>query len=480
MCRPSHVPTTSRLRTWLRCPIGTPTIAPCLRAALAYGRPVVATAVGGLPEALAFGGGLLVPPGDPDALAEGLAKVLLDSALRERLEREALAVADRWTWRDAAQATLAVYHRASSQGRETVTRSRPESARARPAIGPPDASAYQPFVSVVMPVLNEAPHVAEALIPLLSGDYPREHMEILVVDGGSSDRTRDIVRELSEGYLSGHLRLVDNPNSSAPTGLNIGIAEARGDIILRMDGHTRPARDYVRACVEALGRSGAWAVGGAMRGFGETAFGRAVALATSHPMGAGDASFRLGGEGSVDTVYLGAWPRAVLETVGGFDPGLRRNQDYELCLRIRAAGGTIWLDPAIQSHTLTRSSLPALLRQYFGYGQGRAATLRRHPRSLRWRQALPAAWLLCLLLLSLLAPVWAWARIGLAGLVSVYLLAVLTASIQLGGRADGGARPWLAPVFIGQHLSWSLGFWWGLTGLAFAGSRRSTVVDDPR
>jgi GT2 family glycosyltransferase len=194
--------------------------------------------------------------------------------------------------------------------------------------------------------------------------------------------------------------VLDNPAGRTPIGLNLGLAAARGAVIVRMDGHTLPAADYVGACVRALEQSGAWAVGGRLVGRGETSFGRAVAAATASPFGAGDARFRLGGTGGaqlrlggagpVDTVYLGAWRREVFERVGGFDPALARNQDYELCLRIRAAGGTVWLDPSIRSTTCVRGSPGALARQYFGYGIGRAATWRRHPRSLRLRQALPA------------------------------------------------------------------------------------------
>jgi hypothetical protein len=198
-----------------------------------------------------------------------------------------------------------------------------------------------------------------------------------------------------------------------------------------------------------------------MQGRGETGFGRAVALATAHPLGAGDAAFRIGGEGPVDTVYLGAWPRWVFDRVGFFDEGLPRNQDYELCLRIRAAGGLVWLDPAIRSQSLCRGSLPALARQYFGYGRGRAATWRRHPRSLRLRQVLPALWVAGLLLGPVAAGLVPALRAPLLATLAGYVLVLLLTTLRLSSRAgrDSFHLPW---VFACIHLSWGLGFWWEL------------------
>ncbi len=328
--------------------------------------------------------------------------------------------------------------------------------------GSPPADGSPPFVSVVMPVLDEAEQIEAALRPLLEGDYPADRFEILVVDGGSRDGTRARLRRLAEGLPEGRLRLLDNPDRITPAGLNRGIAAARGEVILRMDGHARPAPDYMSACVSALRRSGAWVVGGAMLGRGETAFGRAVARAAAHPLGAGDAAFRLGGSGEVDTVYLGAWPRAVLEALGGFDPDLSRNQDYELCLRIRAAGGRVWLDRAIRSSTLTRGDPAALARQYFGYGTGRAATLRRHPRSLRWRQALPALWVAGL---SLGLPAaWAWPILRPICWLSlaVYALLMTSVSLRLARGMAWRDAAGLPLAFAILHLAWGCGFWIGL------------------
>lgn len=315
-----------------------------------------------------------------------------------------------------------------------------------------------PFVSIILPVRDEAPHIARTLDCLLQADYPPERLEILLIDGASRDATRAIVQALADKDPWNRLRLLENPAGITPAGLNIGIRAARGRFILRMDGHAWPAPDYIRACLRALEQPGAWAVGGRMQGRGETGFGRAVALATAHPVGAGDAAFRIGGEGPVDTVYLGAWPRWVFDRVGLFDEGLPRNQDYELCLRIRAAGGLVWLDPAIRSQSLCRGSLPALARQYFGYGSARVATWRRHPGSLRWRQALPALWVAGLVLGSIAAWLLPSLRMPFLTALAAYALLVLLATLRLSSRAGRDALH-LPGVFACIHLAWGLGFW---------------------
>jgi len=317
-----------------------------------------------------------------------------------------------------------------------------------------------PFVSVILPVRDEARTIGGALGPLLGGDYPAERLEVLVVDGGSTDGTREVVQALAA--RDARVRLVDNPRGSTPAGLNAGLAAARGEVVVRMDAHAQPAPDYLRACVAALARTGADAVGGPLVGLGETEFGEAVALAWATPFGAGDARFRRGGEGPVDTVYLGAWRREVFDRVGVFDEALARNQDYELALRIREAGGTVWLDPAIRSTTLTRSTPADLARQYFGYGLGRAATAVRHPGSLRGRQLVPAAFAAVLGVLGPAAVVSRPARRLLAFVAGAYAAAGALETAAAARRAGPRYARHLPVVFPTMHLAWGAGFWVGL------------------
>jgi hypothetical protein len=340
-----------------------------------------------------------------------------------------------------------------------------------------------PFVSVIIPARNAARHLTPTLAALLAGDYPPSRMEVLVVDGASTDDTAARVNGLAA--RDPRLRRLLNPAGSTPVGLNIGLHAAQGSIVVRLDAHALPAPDYVSACVAALGRTGAAAVGGRMVGVGSTPFGRAVALATRLPFGAGDAAFRRGGEGPVDTVYLGAWPRTVFDEVGYFDEGLPRNQDYELCERIRRAGGVVWLDPAIRSTTVTRGDPAALARLYFGYGMGRAGTVARHPGSLSLRQVVPAGFVAGLLGLTVLGTRWRWARWGVGAVLGAYGAATEVAARgpfgQASAFADAGAdvdvdvvvdegagergvvrRGDLRVAFWVMHLCWGVGFWVGV------------------
>jgi succinoglycan biosynthesis protein ExoA len=249
-----------------------------------------------------------------------------------------------------------------------------------------------PLVSVVIPTRNEEQTIAGCLGAVLAQDYPAGCMEVLVVDGRSTDRTRAIVAELAAIAPRSRVQLLDNPHRIASTALNIGIRAARGEIIARVDGHTILARDYLRRCVETLVVTGADNVGGLMRPQGHGYAGTCIALATRSRLGIGNSRFHYderGGE--AETVYLGCFRRSIFERVGLFDEGLVRNQDDELNDRIVAAGGRIWLSPHIRSTYVGRSSFRALWRQYYQYGYWKVRVLRRHPGARRLRHLAPAA-----------------------------------------------------------------------------------------
>lgn len=317
----------------------------------------------------------------------------------------------------------------------------------------------KPFVSIVLPVRNEERHIRACLSHLLDQDYPRDRLEILVVDGESTDQTRREVLEIQQKVGSHRLRLLNNPGRIVPVALNIGIGAARGELIVRMDGHTVPERDYVRSCVRALEESGADNVGGPMRPHGENDFGKAVAAALQHPFGVGDARFHLEGEsGLVDTVYMGAFRRDIFERTGLFDESMVRNQDYEMNVRIRGAGGRIYLDPRIRSRYTPRGSFSKLWKQYFEYGWWRVETIRRHRWSARWRQLLPATFVVTLAGLIVLSPFWGLARIGLALLAVAYLGAVGIAVVGLRDRLSTRALLRLPAAFIAMHFGYGTGF----------------------
>lgn len=324
-----------------------------------------------------------------------------------------------------------------------------------------------PFVSIIMPIRNEADFIQRSLGAVLTQDYPADCLEVLVVDGMSTDDTRDIVERLRSQYTSLSIKVLDNPALIVPAGINRGLQVARGDVIVRVDGHTEIAPDYVRQCVAALKNSGADNVGGKMTAVGKTQFGKTVALATSTPFGVGGARFHYSDQEEwVDTVYLGAWPREVFQRIGFFDEELVRNQDDEFNYRLREHGGSILLSPYIKSVYTGRSSPRALWRQYFQYGFWKVRVLQKHPRQMQPRQFAPPLLVAVLLLSVFLAPFSAVGRWLLALAAGIYGLANLAVSLWLAANRGWRHLVRLPLVFAILHIGYGFGFLAGLIHFA--------------
>ncbi len=314
------------------------------------------------------------------------------------------------------------------------------------------------MVSVVMPARNAAATVEASIRSALEQEYPQP-LEVVVAEGMSHDGTRQVIERLARA--DPRVRLVDNPTGTTPAGLNRAVAAARGEIIVRCDAHAILPPGYVATAVDLLVATGADNVGGRQRPVGVTLREKAIALAMSTPLGAGDARYRLGGSpGPTDTVYLGTFTRSALERVGGFDDTLERNQDYELNIRLRQSGGTVYFSPDLVVDYRPRGSLPTLWRQYYDYGRWKRQVVRRHPGSLRWRQ-LAAPLLVAGLALSLLALATPWPWMGMA-LPAAYLLALLGGAVWWGWRRREPAALMLPVVGAVMHLAWGLGFLRGL------------------
>ncbi len=324
-----------------------------------------------------------------------------------------------------------------------------------------------PFVSVVLPARNEAPFIERTVEAVLAQDYPADRLEILVAEAGSDDGTRRLIEKLCVKHR--RLRLIDNPGKIAATGLNRAIRASRGDVIVRVDGHTIIAADYVRCCVEELERTGADNVGGRMRTRGTTAFGEAVALATGSRFGLGGARFHfLKSEAWVDTVYLGAWPREVFGRVGLFDERMARNQDDEHNYRLRARGGRILLSPRIRSRYYGRSTASSLVKQYFLYGYWKVRVLQKHSAIMKPRQFVPPVFVLTLGAAAVGSGFLPMALPVLYLTVGSYTVANLAACICVAARGGWRYLPRLPPVFAALHLCYGSGFLIGL--IRFAGS----------
>jgi len=318
-----------------------------------------------------------------------------------------------------------------------------------------------PMVSVVVPMRNEERHIADCLESLLRQDYPPTRVEILVVDGMSEDRSREIVGEFVS--RNPNIQLLDNPRWITPTAFNIGIRRATGDVICLASAHCRLENDYLSQCVNYLQLTEANNVGGMMRAMGENYVGEAIALVTSSPFGIGNSRFRYWQrERYVDTVFPGAYPRVVFDHIGLFDERLVRNQDYEFNYRLRRAGGRIFYTPAIRVLYHCRDSLVGLLKQYFQYGFWKAQVIIKHPRSIALRHLVPPIFVGTLVTTGLLGLASGQFRYLFALVVLSYLMASLVFSMATARRKGWRYLPILPLTFACVHLAWGSGVWWGL------------------
>lgn len=315
----------------------------------------------------------------------------------------------------------------------------------------------QPRVTIAMPALNEEAYIEACIASVQAQDYPRELVEILIADGGSTDRTRAILARLSEA--DPRIRVIDNPARIQAAGLNELVRHATGEVIVRMDVHCEYAPEYLRRCVEVLEETGADNVGGAQRARPRTPFQRALCAALASPLGTGGVRYRSpDSEGFVDTVFLGAFRRRVFETVGLWDPAAITNEDAELNQRILEAGGLIYLSRDIVVHYFPRDSFRALASQYYRYGRGRARTLLKLGQFPTLRPLLPfvavtgAATTLAVPLLWPLAP----------AVFATYALVTGAEAVRVGRELGAAAIPRVWAMFPVLHGSHAAGFWAGL------------------
>lgn len=320
----------------------------------------------------------------------------------------------------------------------------------------------QPSVTVIMPVRNEATFIERSLGAVLAQDYSRELIQILVVDGMSDDGTRELVQQMIARWPEDDLTLIDNPEHIVSTGLNRALRDAKGEVIIRVDGHCEIAPDYVRQSVKTLQKTNAECVGGALKTVGDTLLAQAIALAQSAPFGVGGVAFRTGRVTGayVDTLAFGAYRRGVFDRIGIFDEELVRNQDDEFNFRLMQAGGKIWLDPSIRSVYYSRTSLRRLWRQYYQYGLYKVRVIQKRRAVPSWRHLIPTAFVLALVLSSVLALVmleWRWALV----VAGPYILVNLAASLW-GARNAWSVLPLVPLAFLILHLAYGLGFLAGL------------------
>jgi glycosyltransferase involved in cell wall biosynthesis len=299
-------------------------------------------------------------------------------------------------------------------------------------------------ISFVMPVLNEEAYLATAVESVFSQVIPGE-MELVVALGPSKDKTDEVAQKLKRKY-GAKLQLVHSPGLTSIS-LNLAIAKAKYEVILRVDAHSELSEGYAALAVKLLNEIGAANVGGMMVAKGKNDFQSAVAYSYNNKVGLGGGSFHVGGEaGPADTVYLGVFRKSAIEQVGGFSEMWVRGQDWELNQRLRKAGLIVWFDPRLQVCYYPRSDWESLAKQFFKTGVWRGALTRENPAGSSVRYWIPP-----LLVLGTLFwfPIWIY-------LIGIAILA--TSAKEITERQ----KLWLMVVLPTMHYAWGTGFWWGL------------------
>jgi glycosyltransferase involved in cell wall biosynthesis len=325
-----------------------------------------------------------------------------------------------------------------------------------------------PFVSIVIPCRNEEKFIQKCLESLVGQDYPKDRLEILVVDGSSEDKTREIAGRLTEKYP--FIKVLNNPKKNTPSGLNIGIKASQGDVVSRMDAHAEYEKEYISKCVKYLNEYGVDNIGGVMITMSrqDTALGRAIVAVLSHPFGVGNAIFRIGAEKPifVDTVFGGCYKREIFKKIGYFNEDLHRGQDMEFNLRLRKIGGKILLVPEIKSFYYARSGFLSFWQHSFTDGAELISPLRFGVVIFSWRHLIPLMFVLGIIaiaILSFFSQKFLWLLIGLLGL---YFLVNFYFSAMISFKEKDFRYLFFTPIaFTLLHIGYGLGSVYGLIKL---------------
>ncbi len=342
-----------------------------------------------------------------------------------------------------------------------------------------EASGTDVLLSVLVPCYREARTIESCVRSILAQEIPGGSLEVIVAEGMSDDGTREILERLAADEP--RIRVVDNPRGIVSTGLNLALAVARGQIIARMDAHTRYAPDYLAQCLATMETTGADNVGGPVRAEADSYLARAIAASFHSPVAVGGAkSHDLSYEGPLDSVWYGCWRREVFDRIGVFDESLVRNQDDEFNLRMREAGGVVWQSPRIKAWYSSRPSLRSLFRQYSQYGYWKVKVIQKHRKVASWRHLIPGLFVLSLISLLPLAPFFPRVQDVLILELALYSFACLLGGVIAARQKGTSLLPIVPWVICTCHVAYGLGFLFGVWDFLLARAshpvRRFTAV----
>lgn len=329
------------------------------------------------------------------------------------------------------------------------------------------------MISVIVPIYNEAKHIEKCIQSILNQDYPKGEMEVIFVDGMSTDGTREIVNNYCAQYE--FLRMEDNPAQIVPPAMNIGIRASRGEIIIRLDAHAIFPNNYFTELVRGLTVLGADNVGGVCRTlpYSDKAICRSIAAVLSSPFGMGNSYFRIGAEEvrQVDTVPFGCFHRDLFDRIGYFDEELIRNQDDEFNGRIIRNGGTIYLLPDLVIDYYARDTMRKVWSMFYQYGLFKPLVNKKLGSPATLRQFFPMLFVLGLVLgaaLSWLHPIIGGAYIAV---LALYLLLAGGISIRTAAKEHCAAMAFQMPaVFFVVHSAYGIGYIRGILKLLTHGN----------
>jgi len=322
-----------------------------------------------------------------------------------------------------------------------------------------------PFVSIIIPCRNEEKFIEKCINSIIANDYPKNKLEVLIVDGRSEDKTRNIVKKYLVKYR--FLKILDNPSKIASSALNIGIRKSRGKIIMRMDAHCIYEKDYISKCVKYLEKFDADCVGGLWITLpsNDSVLSWSIALSLSSPFGVGDSYFRIGSKKRryVDTVPFGCYRREVFDRIGFFDEELVRNQDDEFNFRLLKNKGRILLCPDIVSYYYARDTLNKLWRMYFQYGYFKPLVLKKIGKIFTLRQIIPPFFISLLMLMFFLSIVSKYFLYFFFIIIGTYLLVNCFFSVIISFKSKNlRLLPFLIVSFLILHFSYGTGYLKGI------------------
>lgn len=316
-----------------------------------------------------------------------------------------------------------------------------------------------PFVSALLVTRNEKDYINISLESLLTQTYPKSSYEIIVIDGYSNDGTIEIIKDLQEECKkeSFSLRILSNDKQILASGWNIGIREAKGNYVVRIDAHSTAAPDFIQKSVETMQRVEAVCVGGKLISKSLTGGDEAVSKVLSSPFGVGNSSFRVSDkEGYADTAVYGLYKKSVFEKVGFFDEKMVRNQDIELHSRIKNAGGRFYFNPEIECTYYTRNTVKKMIKQAYGNGYWNMVLLKKGSDALSIRHLVPFVFVLYLIFSFVFGLMWHWIWIVALCVLVLHLIMGVYFSLKKTNKFSEIIR--MPFLFMFLHLSYGCGY----------------------